>query len=97
MRGSVRCDVCRAGIASVAAQTARLSEDVAPPSGFYAGILTSHRRWEGCQKQRDCSAGGTGTAPRSAPSLNLVAEAPRTSAVTSAASAVAVLRASACR
>jgi hypothetical protein len=73
MRGSVRCALCRAGINSVAAQTTTLSEDVAPPSGFYAGILTSHRRWEGCQKQRDCAAGGTGTAPRSAPSLCPVA------------------------
>ncbi len=83
MRGSVRCAVCRAGIKSVAAQTAGLSENVPPASGFYTGgigILTSHRLWEGCEKQRDCSAGGTGTAPRSAPSLCLVAEAPRTRA-----------------
>ena len=58
MRGSVRCAVCRAGIATVAAQTARLKDDVAPASGFYHGSLSSHRLFDGCQKQLDCKAGG---------------------------------------
>ena len=61
MRGSVRCAVCRAGIATVDAQTARLSEDAAPASGFYrggSGILTSHRQFDGSQKQLACKAGG---------------------------------------
>ena len=58
MRGSVRCAVCRAGIATVAAQTARLSENVAPGSGFYHGPVSSHPLWDGCEKQLDCSAGG---------------------------------------
>jgi hypothetical protein len=60
MRGSVRCAVCRAGSTSVAAQTAGLSEDVAPPSGFYrgSGTLTSHRLFDGSQRQLDSIAGG---------------------------------------
>jgi hypothetical protein len=53
--------VCRAGTNSVDAQTARLSENVAPLGGFYrggSGILTSHRQFDGSQKQLACKAGG---------------------------------------
>jgi hypothetical protein len=58
MRGSVRCAVCRAGTNSVIAQTARLSDDVAPLSGLYNGILTTHPLWNGSQKHLDSIAGG---------------------------------------